>query len=180
MDPDGPVDSEVRGRPAHVTRCLSRGRKRTRARDTLFAVLESLTATQIAKGDRLGYCAGRAWCYVVLAHDVHAYALWGVPEMQDVEALLDLWDASYASMPSHAVLADMRGLELVAPRAFASFLAYFRSHRPALHGIVTNACILLNESLAGSVAASHVRGGSVWRHPHGEQDTRDRGFGRGG
>ncbi len=116
-------------------------------------MLASLTAAQIAKGDRVGYCAGRTWCYAVLSHDVHAYALWGVPEVQEVDALLALWDAFYASMPSHAVLADMRALESVGPRAFAAFLAYFRSNGAALHAIVTNACVLLNESLTGSIAA---------------------------
>jgi AraC-like DNA-binding protein len=116
-------------------------------------MLPARSALEIVKGLEPGYCAQRTWLYAVLSTEVHAYAIWGVPDADDLQGLLNLWDSSFDVMPQHAILADLRGLEVVNPRAFVIFADYFRARAPQLRAMVRDSCVLVSASLAGTVAA---------------------------
>jgi AraC-like DNA-binding protein len=116
-------------------------------------MLPARSALEIAKGLDQGYCAQRTWLYAVLSTEVHAYAIWGVPDEDDLQGLLNLWDSSFDTMPQHAILADLRGLEVVNPRAFMIFADYFRTRALQLRAMVRDSCVLVSASLAGTVAA---------------------------
>jgi AraC-like DNA-binding protein len=116
-------------------------------------VLPVLSVREIVDGAQCGYCFQRTWLYAILSLEVHAYAVWGVPDAEDLGGLFDLWDRSYAKMPRHAILADLRHLDVVNPSAFAGFVEYFATRAASLRAMISDSCVVVSPSLAGTVAA---------------------------
>jgi AraC-like DNA-binding protein len=116
-------------------------------------VLPRLDPSDLLQGAHPGYCCQQNWLYAVFSPAVHAYALWGHPEVADLRSLFSFWDSSFGKLAPHAIIADVRSLELVSPGAFAVFLDYFRTRSQALGDMVRDARVVLSGSLAGSVAA---------------------------
>jgi AraC-like DNA-binding protein len=114
--------------------------------------LPALSIREIAEGAR-GYCSQRVWLYATLSDTVHAYAIWGVPDAEELGSLFELWDTSFGQMGRHSILADLRGLDVVNPRAFAAFLNYFRTRADSLRAMIDDSCVVISASLAGTVAA---------------------------
>jgi AraC-like DNA-binding protein len=116
-------------------------------------MLQQRTAQQLVDGNVSGYCAGQTWLYAVLTATRHAYAIWGCPDAADIQALLAFFDASYGKLQPHVILVDLRALETANLAPFEAFRRYFSQRAASLTAMVVEACIVLPDSLAGSVAA---------------------------
>ncbi len=108
---------------------------------------------EVGSGAIRGYYSERHWLYAVFSSDVHAYALWGMLEVEELRGLLRFWNDSFKTMKAHAILADVRHLTFVSPQAFALLLDYFRSNENQLRKMVLDSCVVHDSTLTGAVAA---------------------------
>jgi AraC-like DNA-binding protein len=119
-------------------------------------MLNRETPRALARNGTRGYCSERSWMYAVLEPTRHAYAVWGVPDEAEVSALLTLFDDTYGKFQPHSILADLSDLETVNLAPFTLFRRYFDTRSVELAAMVTHACVMVAESLAGSAAAGFL------------------------
>ncbi len=95
---------------------------------------------------------------------LYGYAIWGSPDEAEIRRLCALLDVELrpAAVP-HASFVDLRRLEGVDPRAFATFAHHVRSRTPAYRTWVTRQARVRPSGLAGAVVAGF---GEVVPPPH--------------
>lgn len=98
------------------------------------------------------YVAGTAWLYFCLDPSLFGFLLWGTPERSDVEALMHVLDGEFIRAP-HAALADVSGVETMAPPAFEAIVAFVERRFADLTKVVTRAAIVRPRGFNGALAS---------------------------
>jgi AraC-like DNA-binding protein len=101
--------------------------------------------------DPIGSCiAAETWLYFYPDPALCGFALWGRVAERDMRSLVAILPVGFERDP-HVVLADVRDLELMEPRAFSALRSHVREESARLARSVTRLAVLRASTMAGAL-----------------------------
>jgi hypothetical protein len=119
--------------------------------------MEAATGVEAFLADPDGkYLAGRTWVAFSRDARLSGVVLWGRPDREDAERLLEVMPAAGSRSPlasRRRRLIDLRRLEVPDADALEVFLGYLDRNQQVLVGIVEQLAIIRSPGLGGTLAA---------------------------